>query len=91
MGILPLAVETGRFNGTPLDERICKICNRDVIEDEFHMICKCNVYDNFRAEMYGNLSKTILNFSIWMREMNGRRIHFFFNAWSNRQSCIYKK
>jgi hypothetical protein len=38
MGILPLAIETGRFTSqiTPIENRICKFCNQNQIEDEKH-------------------------------------------------------
>ena len=33
-GILKLRVETGRFNNTKLEDRLCQICNQNEIEDE---------------------------------------------------------
>ena len=38
-GCLPLAVETGRYQipKVPLNQRTCKICNQNCIEDEFLM------------------------------------------------------
>ena len=44
-----LKVETGRWtkpNKTPLDDRICLICG--VLEDEFHFIIKCPLYNDLR-------------------------------------------
>ena len=39
-GILPLGIETGRYTQpkTPIEERICHICNDNKIEDENHFI-----------------------------------------------------
>ena len=31
LGILPLHIETGRYTNTPIDQRICKICDLSVI------------------------------------------------------------
>ena len=44
-----LEVETGRWtkpNKTPLDDRICLICG--VLEDEFHFIIECPLYNDLR-------------------------------------------
>ena len=35
-GILPLSVETGRFNAIPLEFRLCVFCDDNVVEDEYH-------------------------------------------------------
>ena len=45
LGILKIHVETGRFNNTKLEDRLCNICNQNVIEDEFHFLFHCNAYD----------------------------------------------
>ena len=36
-GTLPLKIETGRFVGTPKENRLCDICNNGQVEDEFHI------------------------------------------------------
>ena len=41
-----LPIETGRWEGVPLNERKCPLCNID-IGDEFHFIFKCT---HFNAE-----------------------------------------
>ena len=38
MGILPLTIETGRFINQPLEQRLCKICDSNEVEDEWHFI-----------------------------------------------------
>jgi hypothetical protein len=43
-GILPLHVETGRFNNTKLEDRKCYVCNLDSIEDECHFLFECEAY-----------------------------------------------
>ena len=37
MGCLPLEVETGRYTGTPYEQRICKLC-RSAPEDQEHFL-----------------------------------------------------
>ena len=55
-GILPLAIETGRFNDIPLEYRLCDFCNDDVLEDEIHFLLHCNFYHEYRAQL---MSKVI--------------------------------
>ena len=47
-GILKLHVETGRFNNIKLEDRLCQICNQNVVEDESHFLFECNAYDDLR-------------------------------------------
>lgn len=35
-GIIPIRIETGRFQGEPIEERICVFCSNRNVEDEFH-------------------------------------------------------
>ena len=44
LGMLPLHIETGRFNDTPVHERICKLCDSNMVEDEKHFILHCPKY-----------------------------------------------
>ena len=49
-----LLIETGRYqNGVylPVDERLCKICHISV-EDEFHVLLKCPLYDDLRDMLF---------------------------------------
>ncbi len=48
-----LRVETGRYgrNRTPRDERYCLQCNTGDIEDEYHFVCVCPIY-NYLRENY---------------------------------------
>ena len=50
-GILPLHIETGRFRGLDLSDRICPICESEV-EDEVHFLCKCPKYNDYRQIMF---------------------------------------
>ena len=44
-----LRIETGRYNGRKIEERICKLCNEG-IEDEHHFLNIYNMYENIRNE-----------------------------------------
>ena len=49
MGILPLNIETGRYLRKTLNERLCLLCNQNTIEDEFHFLFSCPVYNDERT------------------------------------------
>ena len=51
-GVLPLHVETGRWQNKPLEDRMCLICNEDYIEDEFHFLCVCERYSFYRNALF---------------------------------------
>ena len=50
-GTLPLNIETGRFRNIDIENRICMLCNRNVIEDEIHFVIECPLYDYCRSIM----------------------------------------
>lgn len=54
-GILPIRIETGRYKGEPLDERICNFCVLNEIEDESHFLLNCTIYSDFRRELFNNI------------------------------------
>ena len=31
-GVIPLAIETGRYTNTPVDQRLCRLCNLNQME-----------------------------------------------------------
>ena len=37
LGILPIAIETGRYRQVPISARKCIICKKNEVEDEFHI------------------------------------------------------
>ena len=45
-GALPLPVETGRYSRPqiPLNERLCKFCNTNSVENEIHCLMLCPLY-----------------------------------------------
>ena len=53
-GCLLLAVETGRYRTpkVPLGERVCKLCNNDKVETEFHFVMECSKLQNLRNELF---------------------------------------
>ena len=57
-GCLPLAVETGRYRipKVPLNQRTCKICNQNCIEDEFLFIIECITLQVLREQLFLSIS-----------------------------------
>ncbi len=60
-GILPLEVETGRWQNKPVEERKCKVCKSGKVENEFHFIFICTLYTNIRATFLQNICNIIPN------------------------------
>ena len=49
-----LRVETGRHLDIPREERICKLCDLNKVEDEEHFISECPAYSNVRREFFAH-------------------------------------
>lgn len=98
-GILQLHVESGRFNQTSLENRICNICNDGNIEDEFHFICKCTEYSNERNKLFSQhevKNNNFRNFSdedkfIYILENSNRDLaKFIIDSWIKRTAKLYR-
>ena len=51
-GVLPVALETGRFKNIPIKERTYKVCETNVTEDEYHFLFKCKKLKPERKVMF---------------------------------------
>ena len=92
---LALEVEEGRMHGIDLEERTCKICNSLEIEDEFHFICVCPLYDNLRQKYLPRWSfsqPTLEKFYLLMSSSNTSDIFklasFVYKAEKLRKECL---
>ena len=45
-----LAIESGRYNNTPREERLCIHCNMNTIENEYHFPLVCPFYADLRRK-----------------------------------------
>ena len=54
-GTLPLKIETGRFMGIKLDDRLCTVCDEGIVEDEKHFLLECNRYNDERSVFLNKL------------------------------------
>ena len=61
-GTLPLEIETGRFRGTKLEQRICKLCDDDQIESEIHFILLCKRYSKSRERFFKSIGVNLINY-----------------------------
>ena len=41
LGVLPLEIEKGRRSNLPRNDRHCKLCDTDQVEDEIHFLFTC--------------------------------------------------
>lgn len=47
-----LMVETGRYNNTPRNQRLCLSCNMQTIENEYHFLLVCPKYRELRNKYF---------------------------------------
>ena len=96
LGILPIAIETGRFNNTPLNERNCFYCVNE-IEDDLHFICQCKLYSHYRKKLFESMLKSCSNFKYlsdkekFLKKMESdlRCLHISTEkVWNTRQTYI---
>ena len=100
-GILPLKIETGRFQNIPIDKRICTLCNQDSIEDEIHFLLECDFYSSERQNLFRSAEANHENFSeiendvkltILMNDEDlfGEVANFIANAYEKRSMALAK-
>lgn len=46
------------------EERFCKQCNLDLVEDEFHCMMLCNNWKDLRLDLFQTACKTIEHFAV---------------------------
>ena len=56
-----LEIETGRYNATPLDQRICKFCTSPHVENEYHFLLVCPVYTYLRRKFLPRFCWSFVN------------------------------
>ncbi len=65
-GVAPLRLETGRYEGIPLDSRLCFNC-LDQIESEMHVIFECSLYNDIRDYLFFNVRNSVPQFDTHTR------------------------
>ena len=56
-----LEIEFGRFNGIDRENRLCKLCNQNTIESEYHFLLCCTHYYDIRNKYLGHISWPNIN------------------------------
>lgn len=51
-GILPLAIEVGRFNALDEEEWLCTVCGLRGVENKLTFLVYCTLYDDLRAILF---------------------------------------
>ena len=57
-GILPLAIETGRYINIPEEFRLCLLCDVNAVESETHFLFHCAKYNDLRDSFYNQMTNT---------------------------------
>ncbi len=94
--VIPLHIETGRFNNKLPEERTCPISNTGV-EDECHFVCICEEYSQFREILYAKVVdiefKVMSNEEKFVYLINycWKTLKIYIeNALDKRNGCLYK-
>ncbi len=85
LGILPIHIETGRFRGTQLDDRICQLYDTQEDEDEIHFVCKCKLYNDLRKTMYTTVEHKHTDF--YMYHNKDKFIFLVQKEWKIQDNC----
>jgi hypothetical protein len=99
LGILPLEIETGRWRSVPINERICKLCTLDRIEDEYHFMFECPFYEYTRETFLISAEEICFNFQakstqekwkiVMSESMINQTAKFVENIFESRCSFVY--
>jgi hypothetical protein len=95
-GILPLRIETGRYQGESENERICVFCDANAIENEYHFCLHCSNYMQLRQNIISLLDNVQTNMSedqklMFLWENHPRQISkFIASAYLKRKKQLYK-
>ena len=72
----PIRLETGRYEGLPVNERICPICMLEV-EDEEHVLMRCNFYRDQRRLMLDSVQNICQNVNVKMSMICHNQIYLY--------------
>ena len=98
-GILPLAIETGRWYGVDYNLRHCKLCNSGEVENEEHFVFLCNYFDEERAYLMSYVQQLLPDFSqksinekfqcLMSKECIVKFSQYVANIYNKRQSKLF--
>ncbi len=80
-----------------LEERLCFICNTNVIEDEQHFACVCNEYSQLREIMFSKVHNLEFNGMsheeklVYLTNQHWKELSIFSEkAWDKSNEILYK-
>ncbi len=89
-----LAIESGRWNRTPVNNRICEVCAR--LEDEYHFILECVMYADIRIKYirrYYRHRPNMAKFTELIKSENSEIVRnlgmYIFKAFEIRNNNLY--
>jgi hypothetical protein len=96
-GILPLRVETGRYVGEPLEQRLCRMCNSGSVEDEVHFVLNCELYKDIRDRSFNEclrdtqfLNKSDVDKFVYLVKIIPRKLAKYITlAYLKRRNTLY--
>ncbi len=62
-GQVNLRIETGRYQGLTIEQRVCEVCDSNDVEDEMHFLIFYNAFTQERTELYANVSQFVGTFN----------------------------
>ena len=98
-GILPLNIEIGRYKNLDLSERLCNLCDDNLVEDEVHFLCCCRLYNDLREVLYNHARENNLEFDsldtldkfvYLMSNLQKHTISYVHQAVLRRKSALYR-
>ena len=93
-GCLKLQVEIDRYKGIDRNQRFCKLCNVNLVEDNSHFLWECTELIDKRAELerYLNLEdKTSAEkCTILSEKMDDKIAKEIYRIWTARNNKLYK-
>ncbi len=92
-----LALESGWFNDTPEEDRLCLLSDVGEIENEVHFLFCCPVYDDLREILFTKMSSIYADF-FWLDEYEKLELcfrkgtffvaNFLCQAWERRSNFL---
>jgi hypothetical protein len=90
-----LAIETGRYDNIPREERKCKLCNMNTVETEYHFLLVCPKYSSLRKKYFKQYFcrwPTVQKFETIMNIENGKQLQnlakFLYHAFILREAHL---
>ncbi len=89
-GVLPLAIETGRFKNIDRELRFCRVCDKNIVESEYHHLLHCeplsHIRDGYKVDLFdkkGTQMMLLLSACYWLN--TSKSLVPFYKQWWMRE------